>query len=472
MAFCNYSREFNETTFTAVDNAFITHYLPDAPARYVDIYIFGLYLCSRQQDNDVETMSRVLGIDKEDILTAFTYWEELGLVHILQKNPYEVVFLPAREEDAVLKKLNPQKYRQFNKDMQGVFTERLISPNEYNEYYVFLETTYFEPKALVAVAKYCAERKGGDINYPYVLKVARNLADSGIKTAEAVEQKLSSAVKYTEDIKLLFSALKIRRAIDYDDRRLYEKWLVGYGFSPEVIKEVAKKNKIANMQRLDKKLEGYFKMGLVSLPEISDYDAKRESLYDLARDINKIIGVYYESLDFIIEDYVTPWLQKGFDEEALKLTAKYCFKQNVRTIDGMNGVVERFYKNGLTSARAITRHVADSVAKDAKIKELLQTAGLERNVSAQDRASYRTWTEVWGFGEDVIAYVASLAAGANNPMAYINKILADLKSRGIFSVEEAKKQGAKPAQAAYKERQYSEKELDELFSQVSGDVEF
>lgn len=471
MAFCSYSQDLINTSYTTVDNVFITNYLPDAPNKYVDIYLFGLYLCSKNNsDNNVDTMSRVLGIDKEDILTAFTYWEELGLVHILQKNPYEIVYLPVRGDDIVLKKIKPQKYQRFNKDMQGVLTDRLISTNEYNEYYVFLETTFFQPEALVAVAKYCAERKGNDINYPYILKVARNLSDSGIKTVEAVEQKLATSVKYTDDIKLLFTALGIRRGIEYEDRRLFEKWTDGMGFSLETIRFVAKKNKKASMERLDKRLESYYKMGLFSEKEIADYDKNRDSLYELTKQLNKIIGVYYQSLDFIIEDYITPWMQKGFDEDALKLIAKYCFKQNIRTVDGMNDAVDKFYKKGLTSSQAIAQYTADLVGQDENIKNLLQTAGLLRGITSADRNSYKTWTELWGFGDDILRYAASLSVGANNPVAYMNKILADFKSKNIFTVEQAEKQGVaktdKKQIASYVEREYSKEELDALFDNL------
>lgn len=469
MPFCNYSRELSDASYTTLDNVFITNYLPDAPPRYVDIYLFGLYLCGKAADNDVDVMSRVLNVDKEDILTAYTYWEELGLVRVLQKNPYEVVYLPVRGDDVLLKKIKPQKYRQFNKDIQGVISGRLISTNEFNEYYIFLETTFFEPKALVAVARYCAERKGDDINYPYILKVARNLADSGVKTADAVEEKLASAVKYTDDIKLLFSSLGIRRAIEYEDRRLYEKWTEGMGFELETIRHIARKNKKYTMERLDRKLESYYRLGLMSVRETDAYEKSREDLYDLTKEINKIIGVYYQSLDYIIEDYVTPWMQKGFDGEALRLIARYCFKQNIRTLDGMDGAVNRFYKKGLTSSAAIGQYTASVVERDEKIKEVLRAAGLVRGVSSADRNNYKTWTENWLFGDDMLLYAASLSAGANNPMAYMNKILSDFKANNIMTAEEAARRAA-PASgnkpAPYKEREYTKEELDALFDNL------
>lgn len=474
MAFCNFSRDLADSSYTTVDNVFITNYLPDAPAKYVDVYIFGLYLCGKNNaDNALDTMSRVLNIDKEDILTAYTYWEELGLVSILQKTPYEVYYLPVRSDDVLLKKIKPQKYRQFNKDMQGVLTDRLISTNEFNEYYIFLETSFFEPKALVAVAKYCAERKGNDINYPYILKVARNLSDSGIKTLNGVEEKLATTVKYTDDIKLLFSSLGIKRGIEYEDRRLFEKWTDGMGYDLQTIRYIAKNSKNLSMDRLNAKIEKYYKLGLLSEKEIADYEAAREELYGLAKDLNKIIGVYYQSLDYIIEDYLTPWMQKGFDADSLKLIAKYCFKQNVRSVDGLDSAVNRFYKKGLTSAQAIAEYTAEAVSRDESIKSVLQSAGLARGVSSNDRANYKTWTASWGFGDEIILYVASLSASANNPTAYMNRILADFKTKNIFTVEDAKKQSVNKPQKVKKDfnqREYTKEELGALFDNLD-DVE-
>ena len=377
--------------------------------------------------------------------------------------------MPVRSDDVLLKKIKPQKYQQFNKDIQGVLCERMISTNEYNEYYIFLETTFFEPKALVSVAKYCADKKGNDINYPYILKVARSLADSGVKTVEAVEQKLSTTVKYTDDIKLLFGALGTKRQIEYEDRRLFEKWTDGMGYDLDTLKFVAKKHKKASMDYLDRRIDAYYKMGLHSQSEIADYDKNRDKMFELSKQINKIIGVYYQSLDFIVEDYITPWLQKGFDESSLTLIAKYCFRQNVRSIDGMDGVVNKFYQKGLSSAQAIAQYMTELVSQDKQIKVVLQTAGLLRGVSASDRNSYKTWTDVWGFADDLILYVAGLANSATNPMAYINKVLADFKSKGIDSVEKAqtqKNQEKPKTQAKYKQREYTDDEFDALFEDL------
>ena len=57
---------------------------------------------------------------------------------------------------------------------------------------------------------------------------------------------------------------------------------------------------------------------------MKEYNAHRERLQDLAVKINKTIGVFYESLDHVIEVYTSPWLEQGFDEKALLPAPPYC----------------------------------------------------------------------------------------------------------------------------------------------------
>lgn len=73
--------------------------------------------------------------------------------------------------------------------MQKALSGRMISVNEFNEYYSFLENSFFEPDALVEIAKYCVEMKGDDIGYAYILKIARDWDKAGIKNAEKIKEK-------------------------------------------------------------------------------------------------------------------------------------------------------------------------------------------------------------------------------------------------------------------------------------------
>ena len=472
MPFCIYSQELLNTSFTLLENVFIKEYIPDAPSKCVEVYVYGLYLCSQSAaiDNSISVMAQALSMDEDDIITAYTYWEEMGLVQILNKKSPEVVYLQIKSSENILKRIKPGKYSKFNSEMQNIICGRLITPNEFNEYYNFLETTLFQPEALVRVASYCVGLKGEDINYPYILTIARNLSGSGIKTLELVDEKLASQDNYSNDINIIFKSLSIKRRIEFEDKRLYEKWQNGFGLSLDVINHVAKRCKKGGMSKLDIKLESYYKMGLFSQKEIDAYENTRDEMFSLAVDINRTMGLYYASLDYIVEEYIAAWLQRGFDSEALKLIAKYCFKHDIKSFEGLSTTVDKFYKLGLISPNSIIQYVSAVMAEDEKIKKILETCGLVRYVSSSDRSCYKNWTNNWGFDLDVVLYVASLAVSTVNPISYVNKILSNFKESGIKTVEEAKKFKPEKKQPEtpqnYSQRTYTNEQLNALFDDL------
>jgi DNA replication protein DnaD len=376
---------------------------------------------------------------------------------------------------SALKKIKPGKYTKFSQEMQRIIEGRMLTVNEYNEYYMFLEDTTFEPEALLAVAKYCVELKGNNINYHYILTVARNQLTRGATTLVAVQDNLNSQQKYDDDLKLVFKALGSNRKIDHDDRELYEKWTKEFGFTLETVVAVAKKCKKGGMVTLDGRLCEYYKTGALSVVEIDNYVKEKTQLFNLARDINKCIGVYYQSLDAIVDEYVSNWVRKGFDEQTLIAIAKYCFRSGIRTLAGLASIIDKLYKNGVTTLTSLEQYLAQVSAKDENILAILKTAGLDRRVTNNDRALYRTWTEGWGMPQDVILLVAEKSAGTTSPTAYINRVLSDYKQKGIATVEQAQSyQPQQPTQTAQKtaiigqrdieRREYTDQQLNAMFT--------
>ena len=477
MPLCSASTELVNSGYTVVDNAFIAEFMPQSPAGCAEIYLFGLYLCSlpNKQHNTMEVMCQALGFKEEDVINAFAYWEEMGLVHVVQKDPIEVVYLSQKTSHSLLKKIKAGKYSSFNRQIQDVISGRMITVQEYNEYYMFLETSFFQPEALVAVAKHCAELKGSDIGYSYILTVARNLATSGYTSAAAVEEKLANHPKYNEDLTLVFKALGLRRKIEFEDRRAYEKWTTDFGFSPDTVLKVAKRFKKGEIRKLDAALSQYFKLNLLSEREIESYESSKQELLELTREINRIIGYYHPSLELVAEEYVTPWTQKGYDGETLKLIAKYCFRRRIQTLEGMNYTVDKFFKLGLLDADAINQYIERLLRYDENIRRLLDNMGVLRSVTAADRKNYAMWLEDWQLAPEVVEYASTLCSGALNPMAYLNKILSEYKLKGANTLEKAQalsiwtKNDApneKKARPTGTERNYTAEQLAALFDNL------
>ena len=252
MAFCTKERQLIDSGYTSIDNKFILNYMPDAPDVRSAVYLLGLTLSeSTGDDNALSTLAQKLGISEQDVMSAYYHWEELGLVHITGEVPPRVIYLNVDANTSALKKIKPGKYTKFSKEMQHIIEGRMLTVNEYNEYYMFLESTTFEPEALLAVAKYCVELRGNNINYHYILTVARNQLAKGATTLLAVQDNLDSQQKYDDDLKLVFKALGTNRKIDHNDRELYEKWTKEFGFTLDTVVAVGKKCKTGGMAKLD-----------------------------------------------------------------------------------------------------------------------------------------------------------------------------------------------------------------------------
>lgn len=202
---CSYSKEFSSSAFTDVENAFITEYLPVSSGDAVKVYLYGLFLCQNPKfDQPVSEIAKSLSMTETQVTDCFEYWEEFGLVSILSKEPYTVQYQPIRSSlSAKPKKIKAEKYTDFTKGLQALLPDRMISTGEYTEYFTVMETYGIKPEAMLMIVKYCADRKGTDIGYRYVSKVAKDFGNRGVVTVEKVEKELSSYIMRTGVIELI-----------------------------------------------------------------------------------------------------------------------------------------------------------------------------------------------------------------------------------------------------------------------------
>lgn len=224
---------------------------------------------------------------------------------------------------------------------------------------------------------------------------------------------------------------------------------------------------------LDKLLSKYYELKLLSFAEMEEYEANKADLINLAREVNKALGIYYESCENEVETYIIPWLNKGFNEQSLIQIANFCFKSNIRTLEGMEQSVQKFHKLGLVSVNGIDNHLNEIIAIDNKIKTYLAKLNIDRRVNSFDRSFYRTWTYSYKFTDDIIDYAISLSCNKLNGMQYANALLADWNDKNLRTLKEIKAQpvtinqgSSKETKKAFTSRSYSEEELNALFDNL------
>ena len=128
----------------------------------------------------------------------------------------------------------------------------------------------------------------------------------------------------------------------------------------------------------------------------------------------------------------------GYDFPVHKTIANNCFLSTIKTLEGMNNIIQKLYKLGIVSLDAYNRYLSENLAQDKLIKEVIDAMHLARNVNNADRSFYRVWTVDWGFSHEIIMYGATLTTGTSNAMSYLNKILANWNSAGLKSLDKVK----------------------------------
>lgn len=475
MAFCKYSIDMLANNSTEVDNIFINNYLPYADANYVKIYLYGLYKCqdSNSRDNTLENFANELNLSQEEIEKAFYYWQEQGLVQILNVIPFEVRYLPISDVLNNTKKYNAKKYQSFNAQAQEILSGRMITPNEYREYYDIIERLHMEKEALLMIINYCVNIKGNNVGYAYITTIAKDWANQKITTAKQVEERLLEFESLQTGMEYLLKLMGSKRLPNIEERSLYQKW-VQQGFDDEVLTYVAKKMKAKNkasFQYMDNVLEKYYANKLFSVAEIELFEEEKSKATQIARILTKNLGLYYENIEPVVDNYIFNWINLGFSEKMLEEISNYCFKTNVRTLEGMNKVLEKFHKLGILTEKSLAEYFNEVLAVDKQIKDILEKIGLSRNVNQFDRDKYRIWKDVWKLPDDVIDYACTISTGKEQPMQYLSSILSTFHDKNIKTIEEAKNSFNILSKTENKSnfstgRSYSKEEMNALFQSI------
>lgn len=479
MPFCKYSTTLVNSQFVSIDARFLNDYLPFAPENCLKVYFFGLLKCqnSAGYDNNIENFENVLGLTKKQIIDCFKYWEEQNLVQILDVDPVEIRYLPVKDSAKPLKKYEGKKYQPFVEELYSILCGRDVGPNEVYKYIDFVESNQMQPSDFNMIVKYCADRKGNNINANYILTVAKVWADEGAKTAEKIEEKIESLTLLTSDVNDVAKALKFKGNLSIEHQQLYSKWTKDFGFEKSTIlalaKRVSAKTKNFSFEMLDKVLLRYYELKLMSFEEIERYEENKTQLNSLAKQLNKCLGIYYDSMENEIETYVLPWLNRGFEENALVQIANFCFKNSIKTLEGMDVFVQKFAKLGLVSVESIEDYLSEVLSVDEQIKTILDELGLTRRVNNFDRSFFRTWTYTYKFEKDVIFFACSLAKNKPNAMSYANSILTNWFAKNLKTLDEVKTSQTAPSSAStfkgksFGARAYTSEQVNALFDNLS-----
>ena len=453
MSFCSFAKDGDENSFVTVESKFITKYLPEADGFAVKVYLYGLYLCKNANaDFGIASMAEVLKTTEENIVSAFTFWEDYDLVDIISRSPFAVQYLPVKAAAGKPKKAHYEQYADFNKELQRQMQKvgKFVSANDYVKYMRFLEESAMQPQALSLIAEYCINKQGENVSHAYIFNKAKKLLREGVSTYEQVEKELSGYNASEGYLTAIFATLSgsgygaYAKAPTENDYSAYRKWTQTLGFEQNAILTAAKHLKRGTMNSLEMLLEELYEKGKLDAKEIEGYLTEREALVSLTFRIARKLGVKVSNPAAYVDEYVEKWFTYGYEDGSLLDIALFCLKTDRGSFDGMHAIVEKLFSLGVVSTEDVKTFLKQKNEELKLLSKIAEICGTIRK-NATNLSLIRTWRE-WNFSDEMVLEAAKRSASSANPIPYMNKILSDWKFAGVFSVKDIPENvGEKPA---------------------------
>lgn len=448
MPFCSFSKDFTESSFTSVENKFITKYLPEANGDAVRVYLYGLYLCSTQQDLDAENAAKLLSMSVEQLADFFAFWDECGLVQVLSRNPLLIEYLPVSSAIGKPKPFRPEKYAHFNRELFGILqrVEKYLKPYEQQKILEFLENNPMEQEAFLLVVEYYAKKDGKKITVAHILNGAAALVRDRKYTYEQVETEYSDFNAYTDILATLFPKLGLLRKTREDDTAYLAKWL-GAGMEVGAIYACADSMTRGSMPSLDELICELLEKDIKTKSETQEYLQRRNELYLVVRTVAKHLNVKLEQPRYYIETYAEKWTERGYDDENLPTVAALCHSLGYKFPE-MDTLLDELYQKGIVDSDSVREYCEQQNSQLRIIQSIQKICGVVKKTQASlDMIS--TWRN-WSFSDEMILEAAKRSANAAAPLPYMNKLLSEWKRLGVYAVSEIPEKEVAPRNNPYK----------------------
>ena len=297
-----------QTNATLLPNDFIDNYMIDANGEFVKVYLFLLrHLDDPCSSITISTIADCLNNTENDILRAFRYWENAGLLCVerdadgritgleMQKTarpgrtsvaepaadtPQETA-APARKAPAAPRaksKAVPIDSFRAQKEIKSLlfiaeqYLGKTLTHNEMETITYFYDTLHMSADLIEYLLESCVEN--GHKSMHYIQKVAFSWAEAGIET---VSQAKEQSALYSRNCYTVLNAFGIKnRGPAVSELAYIKKWAEEYGFAPDIIEEACRRTIAATHQPsfeyADKILTKWHGRNIRHLKDVSSLD--------------------------------------------------------------------------------------------------------------------------------------------------------------------------------------------------------
>ena len=438
MAFCSFDDGAALFDSTPVENMFITEYMLRAPGDFVKVYLYGLMLCYHHAERmSLSSMARDLDLQEEDVERAMRYWARDGLERRTGDNPVRYTYYNLKQ--ITLARAESPGEKLYNRRLVGeierILDKQEVHPSDYNIIFDWIDVLELPEEVVLMLLQMEKEKsKTGRVKLSYADSVAREWAQSGVKTVEDVEKIVVMKQERERQLRLVLAELGQRRPPSEAEKKAFNKWIDEWGFTYEQIRESCEKtlSGTPSMNYLDAILSRRFqeKPKVRAEEEDKKYRFGRDLLIALGR-----TGVSPTQRDI---ELIDNWRRSGYSQQMIMKAAETVHLQKVV---GNFRDVDQQLAQWRSSGLANVAEVQTAEMKDRMLDELLiqvyNVFGSSRRPTKADRQLIGKWIGEMGFSMDMVLLAAQYALPTGASTRTIDKILTQWNQAGIATVQEA-----------------------------------
>jgi len=433
-----FDERFAMFDITPLENQFILEYLPSAKGDYVKVFLYGLMRCYHpEQDMSLNRMCHELNMTEEEVFSAFSYWERKRLVRRISDKPprWQYVNIKQLNMTGGDESLDPE-YEEFCSAIYEAFDGvRRLHGSELSICFDWKESLKLPTEVIIMLMKHMIEKKGKNFRFPDADKTAAQMANEKILTVEAAEEFFSRDEKAYSGMRRILRLLGKNYAPSAAQVILYRKWTETWHFSHEAVEaavELTAKGDPSTgyLDGILNSLRNEADDGTAVTPEtIRQSSLKTESL----KEIFKILGrgeINQRNLQLYEK------MQALYSQEIILIAARECGHTG-KDSDDLLKLLQSWKEKGLESEKDISEYVQVFHDQTALIRQLKKIWGTDdTRIGKADRSLVQKWENDFGFAPEAILAAAPCAAEAKQPMAYLDRILADYSGTGITAPDQ------------------------------------
>lgn len=244
---------------TAVENLFLMEYMPEADGDFLKVYLTAL-MYADYEDMSNRKIANHLHISEEDVLRAWNYWEQMGVIkkHYISPDDrfhYSVEFLNMKEHmlgmdggtgaetgempEGLADRMDDDTVRTVFEQVQEI-TGRMLGGRETQDIVSWIYDDGIDPALICYAYKYCSERIH-NVKFSYVSAVIRSWHEENIFTVADAEKMLAENDQKHNQYYRVMKALGFSRNPTEDEKSKIDSWFENLGFSLDTVLEACRR---------------------------------------------------------------------------------------------------------------------------------------------------------------------------------------------------------------------------------------